>query len=390
MNIALRILVFLVLIINAISLWFSADLYKKRELLKGRGELYKDQLVKISKTLEAEDPVDPASPAVYPARDIAAVTDQLQESPETDTFWNSYVQKYEIPNLPTMSIDSTDAQRIQLNAYYRTQIDENGKIVPATDAMGNYITEGQGTAREVLEKVFDRAKAQNALLNKTREQLTKVREELVVVITDHNKLKQDGRQDKKTITEKNAEIEKQKAEIAEKQDKINLLEQRRKEIESELSDAKAEVQEKQEQIETQETELAKRQEALQAALAEIKRLKQDPSSGVAGGATIAAMRITAGVKGEIVKVDNQYLFAVIKLSDEAMKELVGEQMDAPLPAVDLHVKRPGYKGPAGEYVARIRLKKSFSKKDGDSHLIVADILSDWKQADLEVKDVVFY
>lgn len=390
MNVALRILVFLVLVINAVSLYFSAELYKKRELLKGRGELYKDYFVKVSKTLENEDPVDPASPAVYPARDIAQVTDQLQDNPETDTFWDGYVQKYEQANLPAMDIDSSDAKRAQLNAYYRTQTDESGKIVPATDSMGNYITEGQGTARLVLEQVFDRAKAQNALLNKTREQLVKLREELVTVITDYNSLKQDGRRDKHTIKEKEAEIEKLKADIAEKEAKIEQMEARRKELEVELSDAKAEVAEKQEKIETLETDIANLNKALEQATQEIKRLKQDPASGGTGGG-FAVANLTAGVKGEVVKVDNENLFAIIRLGEDAMKELLGENLDAPLPSVELHVKRPGFKGPAGEYVTRIRLRKAFlSKKDGKSNLIVADILPDWQQAPMEVKDVIFY
>ena len=101
--------------------------------------------------------------------------------------------------------------------------------------------------------------------------------------------------------------------------------------------------------------------------------------------------LTAGVKGEVVKVDNEYQFAIIRLGEDSMKELLGENLDAPLPSVELHVKRPGFKGPAGEYITRIRLRKAFpNKKEGKSNLVVVDILPDWQQAPMEVKDVIFY
>ena len=379
MNIALRVLVIVVLGLNVVSLMFSSMLYGKRSLLLERSDLLKEQIVKISKTLEAQDPADPAAPAAYPARDVGKVTDAVQENPEKSTFWESYAQKFEQQGAAFLDIDSTQAKRTQLDSFYK--IGPDGK--PEVDAMGNKISEGPGTLREVLNQVFDRAKAQNALLNKTRGELTKIREELVSTITELNEVKQDGRKDKKQVTELTEKITKLNADIEEKNTKIEQIERRRKEMETEVTDAKAEAQAEKEKTEIANNEVANLKKALEDAT---KKLQRRPLDGAAAAGAAPSVNLTAGTKGKVIEVDDKLKFVIIELTPETMKELMGETLEQPLPQVEIMVKRTGYNGPAKEFITRIRLRQAIRGEN----LIVADILSDWQQAGVEKNDVVFF
>jgi len=375
MNIALRVLVIVVLVLNITAFVFSTLLYSKRSMLLERVQLMQEQMVKVSKTLEAQDPADPASPPTLTPRDIAKVTEVLQDNPEMSSFWDSYATKLEQQSLPVMEVDSSPAKKLQLSAYYK--LDAEGK--PEKDALGNKISEGPGTMREVLNQIYDRAKAQNALLNKTRGELSKVREELVGTIVELNAVKQDGRQDKKTIVELKERIVQLETELAEKVAKIQQLEQRMRELEVELTDAKAELEVAREKLETASQEIASLKKALEEA---IKRSRAAKDGAIASG----VVNLTAGVKGKVIACDDQLKFAIVELSPETMKELQGEALDQPLPQVDMLVRRDGFDGPAKEFITRIRLRQAIRGQN----MIICDILSDWQQAPVEKNDVVFF
>ena len=56
-----------------------------------------------------------------------------------------------------------------------------------------------------------------------------------------------------------------------------------------------------------------------------------------------------------------------------------------MPVMELSVKRPGYKGQAGEFVGRIRLRQEVAGKP----YVICDILSNWSQDTIKDNDIVY-
>lgn len=79
------------------------------------------------------------------------------------------------------------------------------------------------------------------------------------------------------------------------------------------------------------------------------------------------------------------MFAIVEFTDEAMKELKGEELNRPLPAIELGIRRTGFKGAAGEFVGRIKLRQEVKGKN----YVVCDILGAWEQDKARVNDVIF-
>ena len=115
--------------------------------------------------------------------------------------------------------------------------------------------------------------------------------------------------------------------------------------------------------------------------------QQNQASGAAaGGATGSAVTsLPAGDKGRLIVADNENMFAIVELTPEAMTELKGADMTKPMPFMELGVKRAGFKGPADEFVGRVRIRQEVAGKN----YVVCDILSNWSQDNLNVGDVVF-
>ena len=76
---------------------------------------------------------------------------------------------------------------------------------------------------------------------------------------------------------------------------------------------------------------------------------------------------------------------VVAFTPEAMTELKGENPAAPLPAMELSVKRPGFSGSAGEFIGKIRIRQEVRGKN----YAICDILGSWEQDKLQKDDVVF-
>ena len=102
-----------------------------------------------------------------------------------------------------------------------------------------------------------------------------------------------------------------------------------------------------------------------------------------GGAAVTSL--PAGDKGKIVEADNENMFAIVEFSAEAMKEIKGEDGSRPLPALELGVKRPGFKGEAGEFIGRIRLRQEVKGKP----YVICDILGAWEQDKIAPNDIIF-
>jgi len=282
-------------------------------------------------------------------------------------------------NLETLKWD--DKERIQLRQLYK--LDAEGMKIPDPANPGDFVKKGPGTAQELLDQLFDRAKAQQAKLNTTRAELAAARTKIEGLVSDYNKLPQDMRQDKVTIEEQKkaiAELEDQKKAIEETLQKSKAQVE---ELNAEIASLKDEVTSAKDETEAVKEDLAK----VQKQKDELMKLMQQQSatqSAVASGAA-AITSLSAGDKGKVVKADNQLMFAVVELSDDAMKELLGPERQNAMPMLEMGIRRKGANGPAGEFIGRIRLRQGVQGKN----FIIADILGEWKQDDLKSGDLVF-
>jgi hypothetical protein len=377
----LRVLVVIILVLGALALTLAVLLFGRRELLIGRTWALEEQVIKIAKTLEAKDPADQPQPGL-PGRDISPVTSRELENPELSTFWDTYTHKLEQANLPTLDISD---KRLQLRSFYQYETGADGKSKKVVDQFtGKPSTKGPGTMAELLDQVFERAKAQNALLNRTRSELLKVRTELADAITELNGVKKQGRSDKKMIDGLRADVARLEDEKRVLERKIERLEEEKKELAAELAEAKNEIAKQKEEIES----LSK---TIQAQLKQIKELigrinAPKPEDGGTSQQGAMTAKLSPGDHGKIVAADGKLKFAVIEVTDAFMVEMLGPGRDGPLPQIEMMVRRPGMQSAAGEFVSRIRLKQVIREQN----LIVADILIDWEQVPMEKGDVVFF
>ena len=374
----LRVLVIVILALSAVSLFFAYKLFEKRELLTKRNSVFEEQFIKLAKTIEAADAADAAAPSVQ--KDISEVSDRELANPEKESVLESYPIKLEQQNLPTLDFASTD-KRLQLRHYFAVDADGNYEL----DQVDNKPrTKGPGTMQELMDQLFERAKSQQAVLNKTRAELSKMREQFTSAIEESNKLKTEGRAAK---VELKGEKEKAVALTAEKEEldgRVTKLTSEKKELSAELADAKNEVERVNEEKVTLTEDLAKTRQAYD----ELKARFADKRSpmGQSQGESVSVTALTAGDKGRIVEANDELKFVIIDFSADAMAEMLGPDRQNALPQLDMNVRRTGRQSAAGEFVTRIKLRQAVQGKN----LVVADILNDWQQAPVEKGDVVFF
>lgn len=378
MNKALHALVYVILVVAAVALYFEYNLYGKKELLKDRNRQLEDYLVKISHTIEK---VDAAKPATAPeaSKDVSPIEAKEIDDPEKVNLLEDYPAQLEEANLETLKWD--DKQRVQLRQLYL--LDGEGNRIPDPANPGDFEKKGKGTAQELLDLLFERAKAQQAKLNSTRAALAEQRTKLEALVGDYNKIKPDGRKDKITIEEKKTQI--------------GELEQAKSAVEDQLSKTKSQVEDLNAEVKSLKDELGQEKdktEEVKEALAQkeklvdqLKKLLQEraaqQTSSASGSSVVTA--IPAGEKGKIVEINEQLRFAVVEFSDAAMKELLGPELQGALPQLEMGLRRKGFQGPAGEYIGRIRLRQNVAGKN----FVIADVLGDWQQAEIKKGDLVF-
>ncbi len=367
MNIVLRILVILTLILNGVALWFALSLYGKRNLLMDRNDAFRDFAERIATTFEAEEPEHVNVAADHEARDISAVTLATADiNPDRSDFWESYKQELE-------AIDGASYKIPDVSALDRVYVvGPDGKA--ARDGRGELITEGADMAN-ALKAIMDKAVAQRARMNNVRAQLTALREEYEDAVAELNQVKKQGRESLKTI--------------AQRDETIAGLEADKARLEGEVADLKGQIETLESEKQSLQADLDKVNEELETAKAEIENLKKTIEEAIlrgtnaAEGGIAAIANITAGVKGSIVRVNNEYNYCLVKLTPEALTELIGEAQDRPLPEADFLVRRPGDEN---GIIGKIRLR-TITK---DAQTVVCDILADWKQGDVNKGDEVFY
>jgi len=372
MNKVLHALVYLILAVSGVALFFELNLFDKKALLADRNRQLEDYLVRISHTLEKADATKPAT-LPEAKKDISPVEAKEVEVPETENVLEDYPVHLEEANLETLKWD--DKERIQMRQMYK--LDGEGKKIPDPANPGDFVKKGPGTAAELLDVLFDRAKAQQAKLNVTRAELVASRSKLEALVADYNKLKPPARADKILIEELKAKIAQLESDKANLEEQVKKLKGQIEDLNAEVTSLKDEVTQAKEETETVKEDLAKAQKLVEQLN---KLLQQRPTSSSSNAAITS---LSAGNKGKIIDANNTYMFAIVEFDDASIKELLGEERQNPLPLLELGIRRKGANGDV--YVGRIRLRQAVAGKN----LIVADILGDWQQLPAEKDDVVF-
>ncbi len=384
MNKVLHAIVYLILIVAIAALVFENSLFEKRTLLGDRNRAMEDYIVRLARTIEKADAPRPMS-VPEAKKDISPIEARQIDTPEMENVLEEYPAQLEAQNLETFNWDNS-AIRLQLRQLY--YLGPDGQPVPDAANYNKPMTKGKGTMAELMDQLFERAKAQQATLNNTRAALAEIRGKLEATVGEYNKLKPDARLAKMTEDELKQRINKLG------QDKQTLEEQVAK-LKSRVEEQTGEITSVKDELSTakDETDVLKEDNAaLDKKIKQLQKLmqqmaqQQNQSAGAAGGqGGTAVTSLPAGEKGKIVAVDNALMFCVIGFSDEAMKEMLGSERQGLLPALTLCVRRKGYNGPAGEFVGKVNLRQAVAGKN----FVIADILGDWSQAPVEKDDVIF-
>lgn len=384
---ALKILTVIVFVLSIVAFVLGMMNFNKRELLVARTNVLETSIIKLAGTLEAADPVFETVPN-HKEYDIDEVSDMPNDTPAESDFWKTYKDEYEVMGGATLNLNNENSKFILRQYYFKANPETPTKPdyyngVRIKNTLGDYKVEGEGTMRNLLAVVQDRANKQQALLNSTREQLRVVREELEAVIELLNTEKKNHRQSKATITSLNKKIADLEVQIDGLNKKISQLEREKLELSDKISSLESELAQKNEEISSQASEIATLKE-------EIKRLTATDAVGaVASGdkGAVSKIILTPGTKGVVAGVNNEYSLVVVKLTDEAMKEILGDDLSGEFAPIEVMVIREGFKGPAGNIVTRIRIDRI--ARDG-SNLGYADNLYGWEQAPLQVGDKIIY
>ena len=373
MNKVLHVLVYVFLALAAAALYFELQLNSKRALLTDRNRLQEDYLVKIARTIEKSDPTKDLSLEIK--KDTSPVEARLVDSPDMSNVLEDYNSALEQTRTgDDVTYKWGENERRQLRAVYATDADGN----PLMDG-SQPLMRGPGTEDELLNKLFESAKAQQARLNTTRAALSDLRAKLEATVTEINKLKPEARQDKVTIAElkeKMASFEKDRERV---QGDVAKTKSQIDELNGEIASKNDEIQRRDEEIEAKNDEIAKAKQLNEKLQKMLQASIQTQGSASAAGATAAVTSVSQGEKGKIVVADNEKMFAIVAFSDEAMKELKGKDMSSSLPLLEFGVKR------GDTFVGKVSLRQEIKGKP----YVICDILGAWEQGKMSVGDVVF-
>lgn len=377
MNKALHALVYVILAVAGVALFFEIKLYEKRELLSERNDQFADSLVKVAGTIEKANAAAPANTEHEAHQDVSPVEAKEVDTPQKKNLLEEYNWSLETANNETFNWGSSE--RAQLRVLYALQ---DGEKIPDPGYPGSFVKTGPGTAQELLDQLFERAKAQRANLDTTRAELKQIRQKLEGLVREYNERLVDARKDKVTIV-------KHEGTIAD-------LEDQKKAVEEQLQKTKAQVEEQNAEIASLKDEVTNAKEETEAVKEDLAKLektkeqlvqllkKQAASQSVAAATPGSAVTsLPAGDKGKLVYVNNELMFAIVQFSDEAMQELLGPERQNPLPPLEMGIVRRKGEG-AATYVGHIRLRQIIQGKN----YVMADILRDWEQAKAEKGDVI--
>ena len=375
MNKALHVLVYLFLILSAAALWFEIELNKKRTLLTDRNRLQEEYVIKIASTVEKVEPNKDATTETK--KDVSPIEAKIVDIPETENVLEDYNAYLEQANLETFSWDNQETKKQLRNVYV---LDFEGNIVMDGNVPE---TKGPGTERELLEQLLDGASKMRSKLDTTRAELVKLHKIVDEQVEELNKLKPVARQDKLTIVEKNEKITKLEEVKADLENQIVKIKAQIDELNAEITSLKDEVVTAQDETAAAKDELEKSQKLVEQLKKLIQQMINERQRNTGDPNSITSL--PAGDKGKVVEADNENMFAIVEFDAKTMKELKGDNLDHPIPNIELGVKRPGFHGEAGEFIGRIRLRQEVREKN----YIICDILGQWKQDEIKPDDVIF-
>jgi len=375
MNKALHVLVYLFLILSAAALWFEIELNKKRTLLTDRNRLQEEYVIKIASTVEKVEPNKDATTETK--KDVSPIEAKIVDIPETENVLEDYNFYLEQSNLETFSWDNPETKKQLRNVYV---LDFEGNIVMDGNVPE---TKGPGTERELLELLLDGASKMQSKLNTTRAELVKLHKIIDEQVEELNKIKPLARQDKVTIVEKDEKIAKLEEIKADLENQIVKIKAQIDELNAEITSLKDEVVTAQDETAAAKEELQKSQKLVEQLKKLIQEMINERNRNNGDPNNITSL--PAGDKGKVIEADNENMFAVVEFDAKTMKELKGDNLDHPIPNIELGVKRPGFHGEAGEFVGRLRLRQEVREKN----YIICDILGPWKQDDIKPDDIIF-
>jgi hypothetical protein len=375
MNKALHVLVYLFLILSAAALWFEIELNKKRTLLTDRNRLQEEYVIKIASTVEKVEPNEDATTETK--KDVSPIEAKIVDIPETENVLEDYNFYLEQSNLETFSWDNPETKKQLRNVYV---LDFEGNIVMDGNVPE---TKGPGTERELLEMLLDGASKMQSKLNTTRAELVKLHKILDEQVEELNKLKPLARADKVTIVEKNEKIAKLEEIKADLENQIVKIKAQIDELNAEITSLKDEVVTAQDETAAAKEELQKSQKLVEQLKKLIQEMIAERNRNTGGADKLNS--IPTGDKGTIIEADNANMFVIVEFDAKTMKELKGDNLDHPIPNLELGVKRPGFHGEAGEFIGRIRLRQEVREKN----YVICDILGAWKQGDIQPGDIIF-
>ena len=376
MNKLLHVLVYVFLVLAGAALFFELNLNRKRTELTDRNRMQEEYLIKIAKTIEKADPAKDATFEIK--KDNSPVEARVIDSPDMENVLEEYKGSLEQANLETYNWDN-QASKTQLRTVYVLDFEGN----PVMDG-NEFLKTGKGTEHDLLEKLFESAKVQQTRLNATRAALTDLRGKLESVVNELNRLKLEARQDKVTIAEKNEKITKQETEKSDLESQIAKPKAQVEELNLQITSLKDEVATAKDETEKAKVEVTKNKKTIEQLKQMLKSSIQAKGTASTGGG-VAVSSLSAGNKGKVIDADNTDMFAIVEFSDEALVELKGGNGSGPLPAIELGVKRPGFKGKVGEFIGRIRLRQEVKGKP----YVICDILGAWEQDKVAPNDIIF-
>lgn len=378
MNRALHVFVYLFLVATGVALWFEIQLNEKRTEMKDRNRMQEDFIMDVARMTEAGDDDDMSAKKELPL-DVSPVEAKIVDTPETEDVLDEKGYNYWLEKLDHKYLVWGEKERQELRQVY--VLDSEGK--PQLDGAEKQTRDSPEYL--LLKKLKEAQERQKNRLAATREAITILREKLEATVKELNELKPAARQDKVTIVERDEKISKLEGEKSELENQIVKIKSQIDELNAEITSLKDEVVTAHDETEAAKEALGKEQ----ALTTQLKKLVQELQNSLNNGARTESGRaitnVPAGDKGKILEADNENMFAIVEFTPEAMKELKGDDLSRPLPPMEFGVKRAGFKGAAGEFIGRLRLKQEVAGKN----YIVCDILSNWSQDELKQDDVVF-
>lgn len=368
MNKVLCLLVFVFLAISGAGLYFELQLNDARAVLAKRNELQAKAIIKLARTFEIGKA--PQGEDYEAMVDVSPIDPQYKEKPEEEDAFQHLDNGF--------NFDSKLEKALPETLKWGSKEEDTLKMLVTMEGPQMSINE-DGT--KLLEDLQKAANDQLARLNDTRAciaPLAKKIQDLAPMIKD---AKREAREHLETIAEHEKTIETLQGEKA-------TLEEQKGKLEGEIKDLNDEITSLKDEINTakDETEMVKEDlEKSQKLIADLKKMLQEQSArsgGAAPSADTIINQLPAGDKGKIVDCDNEKMTVTIEFTDEAFKELKGDDLKKPLPHLELCIKRGTDQDI--EFVTKIRLRQEYQQ-----NLVSGEIIGAWVQNEVKIGDVVY-